>query len=107
MIGGLRRETNPLYYLVLLTTVLWISGLLVFSFAQEETVLTGSVYLLFGIWTVLPIAMSFDAGIVRQKFAMSIPLSILLIIAAAIPPVSPLAGVAYVLYRSRVVGGTA
>lgn len=107
MIDGLRRETNPLYYLVLLTTVLWIGGLLVFSFARDETALTGSVYLLFGIWAVLPIAMSFDVGIVRQKYATSIPLSVLLIIAAAIPPVSPLAGVTYVLYRSRVVSETA
>jgi len=106
MIGGLRQETNPMYYIVLLTTVIWVGALFAFALAREQVVLSGSIYLILGVWAVLPVAMSFDVGILRQKYALSAPLCILLIVVAAVPPVSLLGGVGYVIYRSSVVGRT-
>lgn len=97
------RETNPLYYIVVLATAVWFVTILVLTFVTDSSVVTYTLVVAFATWPVLPIAMSFDVGIVRQKHSFSIKLAVLLIVAATLPPIAPLAGGLYIYYRTEVV----
>lgn len=101
---GLTDATNPLYYIVVLTTVIWAGALLALPLVSGTALFSWYALLVFANWAVLPVAMAFDVGILRQRFAVSAPISIALVVTTAIPGVAVLGGGAYILYRSRVVG---
>lgn len=100
---GYLRETNPLYYIVLFATAVWFVSILILTFTRDSSLVTWTLYVVFVTWPVLPIAMSFDVGILRQKYSVSIKVAVLLVIATTLPPIAPLAGGLYVYYRSGIV----
>jgi len=103
VISGLRESTNPLYYIVVFTTITWICLLLVVPVVNDAGIVYEYFLLVFAIWAVLPVAMAFDVGILRQRFSVPAKYAIPLIVLSALPIVAPIAGVAYVLFRAQVV----
>ena len=103
MLSGLREETNPLYYIVTLTTGLWLLSFVVPPIVNQLSIVSEYFLAVFAIWAVMPVAMAFDVGILRQKFALPARYSILLIVLSSVPIVAPLAGSAWILYRAHVV----
>jgi len=103
MLAGLRTESNPLYQIVVLTTALWLLSFALVPFVNASGLVSEYFMGVFMIWAVLPVAMAFDIGILRQKFAVSARISLPLILVSAVPLVAPVAGLVYVAYRSRVV----
>lgn len=103
MLERLRMDTNPLYYIVVLTTTLWILSFAVIPFVNSFGLANEYTIAVFAIWGVLPVAMTFDVGILRQRYSMSILCCLLLIFVSAMPLIAPLSGVTYIWYRARVV----
>ena len=77
MLSGLREETNPLYYIVILTTGLWLLSFVVPPVVNQLNIVSEYFLAVFAIWAVMPVAMAFDVGILRQKFALPARYSIL------------------------------
>ena len=103
MLSGLREETNPLYYIVVLTTGLWLLSFVVPPVVNQLNIVSEYFLAVFAIWAVMPVAMAFDVGILRQRFAVPARITVPLIFLSALPVVAPLAGGAYVAYRARIV----
>ena len=103
MLSGFREETNPLYYIVVVTTGLWLLSFVVPPVVNRMGVVSEYFMVVFVIWAVMPVAMAFDVGILRQKFALPARYCLPLIILSTVPIVAPLAGGAWILYRARVV----
>jgi len=103
MVRGYREATNPLYHIVVLATALWVVFLLAVPFVNGAGFLYEYFLAVFAIWAVLPVAMAFDVGILRQRFAVPARITVPLIFLSALPVVAPLAGGAYVAYRARIV----
>lgn len=103
MISNLRKSANPLYYIVVFTTVAWICLLLAVPVVNDAGIVYEYFLFVFAIWAVLPVAMAYDVGILRQRLPVPGKLAIPFIILSALPIVAPIAGVTYVLFRARVV----
>ena len=81
---------------------MWVVLPLVSLFVSNSQTLQMMNILIFVAWAALPFAMAFDAGIVRMESELSISISILLVLLAAVPLIAPLGGILYIAYRSRV-----
>ncbi|WP_049903176.1 hypothetical protein [Halococcus agarilyticus] len=103
MRSGLYEATNPLYYIVIVSTLVWVCALAAVPLVNAAGLVAEYYLVVLANWAVLPVAMAFDIGIVRQRFGFSAPVSILFIVFSAIPVVAVFGGGGYVLYRARVV----
>ena len=103
VISGLRDATNPLYHITVFTTVTWVFLLFAVPIINGVGLVYEYFLLIFAIWAVLPVAMAFDVGILRQRFPVSAKFAIPLIALSALPIVAPIAGIIYIVFRARVV----
>jgi hypothetical protein len=103
VISELRESTNPLYYIVVFTTITWVCLLLAFPIVSNVDIVYDYSLVLFAIWAVLPVAMAYDVGILRQRLAVPAKFALPLIALSALPIVAPVAGVTYLVFRARVV----
>ena len=94
---------NPLYYIVVFTTVAWACLLLAVPVVNDADIVYEYFLLVFAIWAVLPVAMAYDVGILRQQLPVPAKFAIPLIVLSALPIVAPIAGMMYILFRARVV----
>lgn len=103
MISELRESTNPLYYIVVFTIITWVCLLLLIPIVNDADVVYEYFLLVFAIWAVLPVAMAYDVGILRQRLPVPAKFAIPLIALSALPIVAPVAGVAYLVFRARII----
>lgn len=103
MLSNYRKSSNPLYYIVILSTTIWIVSLLVIPLVNTAGLVSEYYLAVLANWAVLPVAMAFDIGILRQRYGFSSWISIGIIAVSTIPIIASLAGVGYLIFRSRVV----